>query len=195
MARADAIAFPQCDDEAERMRLRDRFAAAALTGLLNDPSERGLDVTVWACMAYELADAMLREREMPYNKNHDAAPAAIASVPTVDRAAGRSCSGGLPRCDAGTGDTQEAVAWMVIAEDIGKTARACGTLEEADRLARKSVDYRRQIVPLYRSPTLMPKEREALDAAQNHIDGYDGEWGDSIAATIRGLLRRMGGER
>lgn len=64
MAFADAIVFPQHDDEAEMMRLRDRFAAAALTGLLADPSERGLDVAVWACMAYELADAMLAEREM-----------------------------------------------------------------------------------------------------------------------------------
>ena len=68
-------------------RLRDTFAAAALTGLLaNDDLCAGDDKL--SCMAYQIADAMLEER----NKTIRAAPpvaqpvqSAAESVPTLTR--------------------------------------------------------------------------------------------------------------
>jgi hypothetical protein len=47
---------------AERERLRDTFAAAALTGLLAGPGDKDFSADYWARHAYEAADAMLRER-------------------------------------------------------------------------------------------------------------------------------------
>jgi hypothetical protein len=51
---------------------RDHFAAAALTGLLADPMESAKATDYVAAEAYEIADAMLRERER------------IAGSPTID---------------------------------------------------------------------------------------------------------------
>lgn len=42
--------------------LRDHFAAAALTGLLAAPTDKDRSWEYWARLAYEAADAMLRER-------------------------------------------------------------------------------------------------------------------------------------
>ena len=56
---------------------RDHFAAAALTGLL---ARRDCYDHEIAVLAWDMADAMISERE---RKNHDAAPAARASVESV----------------------------------------------------------------------------------------------------------------
>ena len=50
-------------ERGERERLRDTFAAAALTGLLAGPGDKDFSADYWARHAYEAADAMLRERE------------------------------------------------------------------------------------------------------------------------------------
>ena len=42
--------------------LRDHFAAAALTGLLAAPTDKDRSMEYWARLAYEAADAMLRQR-------------------------------------------------------------------------------------------------------------------------------------
>jgi hypothetical protein len=42
---------------------RDYFAAAALTGLLAAPTDKDRSMDYWARLAFEAADAMLRERE------------------------------------------------------------------------------------------------------------------------------------
>lgn len=42
--------------------LRDHFAAAALTGLLAAPTDKDRSMEYWARLAYESADAMLRQR-------------------------------------------------------------------------------------------------------------------------------------
>jgi hypothetical protein len=55
------------------MNDRDYFAAAALTGLLSSNGHYGSDYMPER--AFQLADAMLRERD---RTNHDAAPAAKA---------------------------------------------------------------------------------------------------------------------
>ena len=75
--------------QAERERLRDTFAAAALTGLLSNITRYQLGVI--AVQAYDIADEMLRERERHHipdagkmaegPTNHDAAPEARAAEP------------------------------------------------------------------------------------------------------------------
>lgn len=84
------------DERGECMTDRDHFAAAALTGLLAS-REWPIDSDEAAHYCYRVADAMLRERE---RTNHDAAPAARASLPTADHAV---CRGRGSGC--GTGDT------------------------------------------------------------------------------------------
>jgi hypothetical protein len=49
--------------QAERERLRDTFAAAALTGLLSDQSLGDLSDITLATRAFELASAMVEERD------------------------------------------------------------------------------------------------------------------------------------
>ena len=64
-------------EHAELVRLRDTFAAAALTGLLAAPTDKDRSMEYWARLAYESSDAMLLKRS---RTNHDAAPAARAQV-------------------------------------------------------------------------------------------------------------------
>jgi hypothetical protein len=62
LARGEAIAAVK-NHHAERVRLRDEFAAAALTGLLADDGDRTeYAMPNFTARAYEWADAMLRER-------------------------------------------------------------------------------------------------------------------------------------
>ena len=49
-------------DKAQRERLRDQFAMAALTGILAHPDDVVRNDDQWAEVAYDLADAMLRQR-------------------------------------------------------------------------------------------------------------------------------------
>jgi hypothetical protein len=89
---------------------RDHFAAAALTGFASQPRFNcGSVLTLTAKQCYELADAMLRERA---KTNHDAAPAARASVesvapqPTTHGESDRTDKA-APRPSEGTGDTPD----------------------------------------------------------------------------------------
>lgn len=47
----------------DRMTLRDSFAAAALAGMLADPSDAPCDRRIWTDAAYSWADAMLAARD------------------------------------------------------------------------------------------------------------------------------------
>ena len=132
---------------------RDHFAAAALTGLIARAGEIPFD-GVADC--YEWADAMLRERERvtepllkekqaevsaaPVSRppetrasfsatNHDAAPAARAQLPEADHAACRS-----RESDAGTGDTEEPVAFAVMSG--GRSYDIYDTRGEATAICR-----------------------------------------------------------
>jgi hypothetical protein len=64
MQRAESICQAQAD-HAERQRLRDQFAAAALTGLLARPEfdDDPLDYRYMCRAAYKWADAMMQERQ------------------------------------------------------------------------------------------------------------------------------------
>ena len=63
MRRAESVRQAQAD-HAERQRLRDQFATAALTGLLASMQKNVLAEEV-ASHAYEVADAMMAQRECP----------------------------------------------------------------------------------------------------------------------------------
>jgi len=67
---------------AERERLRDTFAAAALKGLLAGPGDKDFSMDYWARHAYGAADAMLRERDrvtepMPKEKRAEVSSAPV----------------------------------------------------------------------------------------------------------------------
>jgi hypothetical protein len=133
---------------------RDHFAAAALTGLVGECGYNSPEDV--AGEAYALADAMLRERERvtepllkekqaevsaaPVSRppetrasfsatNHDAAPAARAQLPEADHAACRS-----RESDAGTGDTEEPVAFAVMSG--GRSYDIYDTRGEAEAMCR-----------------------------------------------------------
>jgi hypothetical protein len=82
--------------------LRDTFAAAALTGLMQfriDAATPGAYVKSTAAIAanaYDIADSMLRERE---RTNHDAEPAATATNTPLNK--GAACN----TAASGTGNT------------------------------------------------------------------------------------------
>lgn len=96
----------------ERERLRDHFAAAALTGLLRSvPVDNVYYDDAVAKQAYASADAMLRERgnhsEKPNSStNHDAAPAARAEdVLKEPNGSSTGEPGGEPESTIRTGNT------------------------------------------------------------------------------------------
>ena len=167
----------------ELSRLRDHFAAAALTGLLsnvqryqNEPLTR---------QAFEIADFMLRERgnhiaaagkmvEKP--TNHDAAPAARATEPESSVPLG---SGVAPAA-------QEPVAWAVM--DGHEFMEFCTDKEDAKCASGFYGDC--PIVPLYRQPTLTDAEREAVEQAAIRVEALCQQGAQRRAATLRGLLER-----
>lgn len=58
---------------------RDKFAAAALTGLLAAPTDKDRSWEYWARLSYEAADAMIQERK-GVTKSKPAASPGIGSV-------------------------------------------------------------------------------------------------------------------
>jgi len=175
---------------------RDTFAYAALAGRFTDFD------------AFEIADAMLRERcrsggdcPLPDNAaNHDAAPAARAESDEdrTDKAATSH------RRD-GTGDTQRPVAYGVLrlggrwVSILDNALQAETSRQSWDRME----NWVHEVIPLYRQPpcqdfsqqnlTLTDAEREAVEQAVGvcELDATD-ERCQEIAATLRGLLERLG---
>jgi hypothetical protein len=145
----DALARGQAwldgkEEREKRERLRDTFAAAALTGMMASPVFP-VDIEQAATYSYRIADSMLRERE---RTNHDAAPAAKAQNPAT---------GSCPTCEGCcTGNTQEPVAWAVLHKDH----QYVSLLREMAEARKVYSDA--EVVPLYRSPTLTDEEREAV---------------------------------
>jgi len=85
IARGEAIAAAK-NHHAERVRLRDTFAAAAITGLLSHSIAPEQAMSQYIRIAAAYADAMLRERE---RTNHDAVP----SASSVSLGNGGGCGG------------------------------------------------------------------------------------------------------
>jgi len=197
---------------------RDHFAAAALTGLIHSqdlqagPLRRELACT----MAYRWADAMLRERA---KTNHDAAPAARASVESVapqptTRGDSDRTDKAAPRPSEGTGDTPathatrgecsepregtEPVAWAVM--DGHEFMEFCTDNEEAKCAAGFYGDC--PIVPLYRQPprqdvsrknlTLTDADAETLRELRDEAAQYADEIG-LCASEVRARQRIIDG--
>jgi hypothetical protein len=180
---------------------RDTFAAAALTGLLANGSgliaANGLNQ--WraigngyrhedvAATSYELADAMLRERE---RTNHDAVPEARAKPSSTGHAATLDTAvvAGLQRESVGTGNTQEPIGWIVSAVETGEQWFCFGKPSVTS-------NYARTVTPLYRSPALTDEEREAIEIAAAVLDdeyyGTNCKKELAAVATLRELLERM----
>jgi hypothetical protein len=189
--------------------LRDHFAAAALTGLLAQGDDGSFSEESYARGAYRWADAMLCERE---RTNRDAAPAARASVdsvapqPTTD---GRERTDKSPaRTVDGTGESDrpkpiestpvshathregterregtEPVAWAVCTPGDGDWSPCFFHEPHAQRCA-SAIFGSKNIVPLYRKPTLTDAEREAVEYFSCVVDSKH-------AAALHGLLQRL----
>ena len=187
------------------MTMRDHFAAAALTGLLAN-GDYGMDSTPG--LAWGMADAILRERE---RTNHDAAPAARASVESVapqptTRGDSDRTDKAAPRPSEGTGDTPathatrgegserrectEPVAWEVFLPGAG-TYAIHSFRWEAAAIAHALLFNEGTIAavcPLFRQPqpTLTDAEREAITVAA----GDSSQWGRPHARVLLRLLER-----
>jgi len=188
----------------EKQDLRDHFAAAALTGLVDTHAVYHREPPALATMAYAMADAMLRERcrgggdcPPPDNApNHDAAPAARASVdsvapqPTTD---GRERTDKSPaRTVDGTGESDrpkpikstpvshathregsvrrectEPAAWGVAGSKGLLYATSISRMDAVDMQSEHECDT--HVVPLYRSPALTEAEREAVEKMRVHL--------------------------
>ena len=143
--------------------------------------------------------------------NHDAVPAAIASVesvvpqPTTHGDSDRTDKA-APRPSEGTGNTQETqttpgecskprdgtsepVAWWVrgCEYDTGCEYEFVALLKEQAELAATPGG---KAVPLYQSPSLTDAEREAVEIAVEYVgSAFQVE---HHAAVLRGLLERLG---
>ena len=153
---------------------RDKFAAAALTGLLCARKFNGFDDAIvaepYAAAAWKLADAMLAARGD--TTDHHAAPAATA--------------------EAGTGDTraaQEPVAWAAYESESDAEPIALCFKESRARDEVRGVAGSR-VVPLYAAPpaagpALTEDEREAVELSRDFCEAQ-GE--RRLADVLSGLL-------
>lgn len=149
---------------------RDYFAAAALT--------RGMGVLGYEQIAkscYEMADAMLRERE---RTNHDAVPAAKAEEPESS----------VPlESSSALANTSEPVAWVAFATDGSESSAVYSMREQAQAAAD---DWGWSFAPLYARLPLTDKELAALEwfaEVQKPLDSFDD---GGYVATLRKLLER-----
>lgn len=217
------------------MNDRDRFAAAALTGLMthSPPDQRYSDeslprlYSMVSSAAYKIADAMLRERKKwPEASNGDAQNAhkAYVDLPTGDpnvvnrvpvtfenhdaapeaRIDDRECA-----AHVATAGTQEPFAWYGSAArtDGGSVVCLCMTDEEfGQEIYAPDTCEPRKVIPLYRhpQPPLTDAERKFLRTLHDAYQETANQTGSvnaaaqadsrKNAATLRGLLERLGGE-
>jgi hypothetical protein len=98
---------------------------------------------------------------------------------------------------ASAGSHGEPVAWAVATPADG-TASPCFFNENDARAYHSQMRGMRQLIPLYRQPTLTDEEREAMDAGADALESLAGSDNDGriraalmIAAnTLRGFLNR-----
>jgi hypothetical protein len=209
IARGEALAAVK-NHHAERVRLRDEFAAAALTGLLADDGDRTEHAMPnFTARAYEWADAMLLQRNGAVGGCGTVQCNASVGVAEMDsvadrksvatpRACARSCS--QPFDSAPT--THDAVPDAKATNDGGtpKDADGTGNTQRPVAWARfcpnggpMSVFLDRPPAvaePLYRSPTLTESEREAIEQTLDEASGKAcaESW---VPSTLRRLLERL----
>ena len=155
--------------EEERERLRDTFAAAALTGLLADDGDR-VDHAMqsFTSRAYEWADAMLRERLRTLAEQ---ATLSEGSLPG-------ECTERLRSVEAESKTAADAAEWLRRA-DADQTIRAAKAEAEVERLRSPASHISGD------GNTLTDAERAALQ--------WFGRYGlpEHRAATLRSLLERL----
>jgi hypothetical protein len=171
------------DISPDRFDSRDTFAAAALTGILANPHDDLLaSDDSYATMAYELADAMLRERLRQFDRSQPIKPA--EDTPATHATPGE---GSVRRnCSVESRETvqQEPVAWAILHNDH----QYVSLLREHAEAHNVYVDA--EVVPLYRSPALTESERAAIYRAEARLrTAYVPD--DQTAATLRKLLERL----
>jgi hypothetical protein len=186
-------------NKADAERLRDTFAAAALTGLLAAPTDKDRSWDYWARLSYEAADAMLRERERVTEPMTKEKRAEVSSAPVFadktrswpvsyeksdekrvlhdtnhDAApAARACADGelAPKCGGEAG--------LNPRDGTGNTQEPVGWLVKQTGDDREwfvksyphSIADRCTVTPLYRSPTLTDEERGAIDGVVAFLFG------------------------
>jgi hypothetical protein len=150
---------------------RDYFAAAAL---IRGMGVLGCEQIAKAC--YEMADAMLQERE---RTNHDAVPAARAEEPESSVPLGSGSA---------LANTSEPVAWVAFATDGSESSAVYSMREQAQAAAD---DWGWSFAPLYARLPLTDEDLEALEwfeEVRKPLNSFDdGEY----VATLRKLLERL----
>lgn len=162
---------------------RDAFAAAALTGLLAAPTDKDRSMDYWARLAFEAADAMLRERDR------------VAEIPESQQVA-ETCRS--ERQDDGPGDGWRWVAFGdVLQRGDEWFSRWCWDITGNVGFAcDQSHKYRRRIDATPPEPpaadvTLTDAEREAFKLAAEWCLAYGGAVYDA-GHVIDRFLERLG---
>jgi hypothetical protein len=152
---------------------RDTFAAAALTGLLAAPTDKDRSMDYWARLAYEAADAMLRERERW--KEKDASFSYSTTSPPVSSGGpiNRSAESQSPDVSVGGGEPPG-----VPQPDNGLATGGRGHF---------LTDEEREAIEMAASACDVEKQ---LNAACGGRQSFAGLWSDR-AATLRKLLERL----
>ena len=200
------------------MNDRDTFAAAALTGLMQfriDAATPGAYVKSTAAIAanaYDIADAMLRERGQSDRSQPIGSPAKTNPIQPRN---GTPVEGSVPG-EGSVPDSRsenEPVAWAVMQNEWYHDAHLdyykAVKLATAANVAGAKNPW--NVVPLYRHPpcqdlsqknfTLTDAEREAIETAAwacGRCDGFSGDpskpalyKGNQTEATLRKLLERL----
>ena len=168
------------------MNDRDKFASAALTGLL---ANGDYSVEAVPLLAYRMADAMIRERGTADRDNCVAANQPEIPCPVTKP---------MPKRKRADVSAAEPAAWAVVSrigDEIDPEFIYAGEANAGDVAAGSGG----VTVPLYSSPTLTDAEREAIEACVQLIDRekqYDGmpkgaflRWKDHLD-TLNDLLER-----
>jgi hypothetical protein len=178
---------------------RDTFAAAALTGILANPHDDLLaSDDSYATMAYELADAMIRERLRQFDRSQpiepaDAKPATHATPGEGSVQGGSSTPKSYEKSDEKrvfSDMKNEPVAWAVALGDKGRVLDGIyiskAKADEVLEWRNQNTEYGARLIPLYDSlpPTLTAEEREAVEHFAREFKG-------PRAATLRSLLARL----
>jgi hypothetical protein len=201
LARGEAIAAAK-NHHAERVRLRDTFAAAALPLC----TRNGRNAEQISESAYKLADAMLRERSRTGQSAADTTPQSRAGTPpesyeksdenrtntnmnrTIDKMAYEGDIVSRLKNWRGLHLAHGGKLFEEAATEIDRLREAIRRL--ADQDATLSVEAGNVSVTL--DATLTDEEREAIEAAidrfKDWVNGFDD---DERAATLRSLLERL----
>jgi hypothetical protein len=161
LARGEEVSAVK-DHHAERARLRDEFAAAALTGLLADDGDRTeYAMPNFTARAYEWADAMLLERN-----------GAVEGSETVQ------CNTSVGVAEMDSASDRKSVATQGSAHSCGQPFDSAPTTPVCPHI-RGTVTQHCSL-----NFTLTDEEREAIEDAVKELTP------GPIAATLRNLLER-----